>query len=388
MQTRKLYYEDCRTKEFSARVLSCRETKKGYEIILDATAFYPEGGGQPCDLGMLECVHVLDVQEQGEEILHLCDGPLKPDTIVEGRIDYTRRFALMQQHAGEHIVSGIIHKLYGHDNVGFHMGKEAMEIDFSGPVPQEDVEKIETMANEIVWRDVPIKCWYPEKAELKKIPYRSKKALEWPVRIVEIPGADSCACCGVHVATTGQIGLIKILSCVKFKQGVRMELACGQQALRHIQTVYQQNREVSQVLSAKMHETGEAARKIREALDAEKFRSTGLQRQVFSAIAREYRGKEHIVRFEKDLSSSQLRELADTCCREGAKTAAILSGTDESGYQICIVSACEDLRITGKAFKEAFPCRGGGKQDSFQGSVTAKQEDLTAFFSRLWENGD
>ena len=214
--TGKLYYEDCHRKAFTATVTDCQESKKGFWVTLDETAFYPEGGGQACDTGTLGEAKVLETREEGEEIRHLCDRPIPVGAQVEGRIDWARRFDLMQQHTGEHIVSGIVHKMFGSHNVGFHMGADAVTIDFDTPIPQEALAEIEEKANQAVYENLPVRCWYPSPEELSQVQYRTKKALPWPVRIVEIPGYDSCACCGVHVKHTGQIGLIKIVSCVKF----------------------------------------------------------------------------------------------------------------------------------------------------------------------------
>ena len=216
MQTRRLYYEDCHLSRFQARVCSCEETERGFLITLDATAFYPEGGGQACDLGTLGAVHVLDVQEQGEEVIHLCDGPLPVGETVEGQIDYERRFDLMQQHTGEHIISGLVHARYGYHNVGFHMGADVITIDFDGPIPAQALAEIEQEANAALWENIPLHIWYPTPEELPTVDYRTKRALPWPVRIVEIPGYDKCACCGVHTKTTGEVGLVKLFSCIKF----------------------------------------------------------------------------------------------------------------------------------------------------------------------------
>ena len=199
--TRKLYYEDSHLSRFEARVTECRQTEKGWEVQLSATAFYPEGGGQACDLGTLNGIPVTDVREQGEQIIHLCAAPLTVGENAEGIIDYERRFDLMQQHTGEHIVSGIIHRRYGYHNTGFHIGAGMIEIDFDGVIPAEDLEQIEQEVNEAIWKNIPVRCWYPEQEELPHVFYRTKKALPWPVRIVQVPGYDSCACCGVHVKT-------------------------------------------------------------------------------------------------------------------------------------------------------------------------------------------
>lgn len=275
METRRLYYEDCHLQTFTARVTLCEETTGGYAVMLDTTAFYPEGGGQAADTGILDNARVLDVQERDGQIWHLCDAALQVGVEVTGTVDYEARFLRMQQHTGEHILSGILNRRYGCHNVGFHMGKESVEIDFDMPIPTEDLADIEREANEAVWRNLPVKCWYPGPEELPTVSYRTKKALPWPVRIVEIPGYDSCACCGVHVAMTGEVGLIKIVSCIKFHQGVRMEIVCGSAAYRYLAAVWEQNRQVSQAFSAKMLETGGAAVKMNEALAAEKYRAAG-----------------------------------------------------------------------------------------------------------------
>ena len=184
----------------------------------------------------------------------------------------------MQQHTGEHIVSGIIHRRWGYHNVGFHMGADVTTIDFDGPIPPEAIAQIEQEANEAVWANLPVLCRVPSREELPEVVYRTKRQLDWPVRIVEVPGTDTCACCGVHTRFTGEVGLIKIFSCVKFHQGVRLEMACGGRALEFLSQVFEQNRQVSQAFSAKILETGAAARKMNEQLSAEKFRAAGLQR--------------------------------------------------------------------------------------------------------------
>ena len=248
--TRKLYYENCHLTHFEARVESCEKTDRGFEIILDATAFYPEGGGQACDLGVLGGAAVLDVQERGEAVVHLCDAPLETGAVVEGNIDYDRRFDLMQQHTGEHVVSGIIHRRYGYHNVGFHMGSEMIEIDFDGIVPAEDLAAIEQEANAALWQNIPVKCWWPTEEELPHVFYRTKKALPWPVRVVEIPGFDSCACCGVHTAYTGEVGLVKLFSVMGLRGGSRIELSCGKRAMMLLNRAFEQNKLVSQAFSA------------------------------------------------------------------------------------------------------------------------------------------
>ena len=381
METRKLFYEDSHLYDFTALVISCTPTEKGYLVTLDATAFYPEGGGQACDKGTLADAQVLDVQETGDRILHLCDRPLEIGAQAAGHIDRARRFDLMQQHSGEHIVSGIICEKFGCHNVGFHVGSEMMEIDFDHPIPAEALTEIELLANQAVWQNLPIRCWYPSQEELPHVPYRSKKRLEHPVRIVEIPGVDSCACCGVHVKTTGEIGLIKIVSCVKFHNGVRIELACGGRALALTQAVFAQNRLVSQAFSAKMLETGAAAARMNDQLGAEKLRANTLQTQLLRQTAERYRNAGNVVHFEENLTGSQLRELTDTIASACGGRAVVLSGSGDS-FNLCMLHPGGDLTALIAALKAAFPLRGGGKPGTFQGAVHASRAQIEAFLKQ------
>ena len=378
--TKKLYYEDSHLGRFSARVTGCRETEKGWEVTLDATAFYPEGGGQACDLGTLNGIAVTDVREREEEVVHLCTEALEVGAEAEGIIDFDRRFDLMQQHTGEHIVSGVIHRLYGYHNTGFHIGADVIQIDFDGVVPAEDLPGIELEVNRAIWQNIPVECWYPSPEELPNVFYRTKKALPWPVRIVRVPGFDSCACCGVHVQRTGEIGLVKLFTVMGLRGGSRIELACGGRALAMLNAAYDQNRQVSQAFSAKITETGAAARKMNEALAAEKFRSTALQRKLFRGIAESYVNSGGVVHFEADLEPALVRELADMIADTCGGTAAVFSGTDEAGYSFCLVTRNGDLRALGKAMTQTLGGRGGGKPNFQQGRVSASEGQIRAFF--------
>ena len=229
--TEKLYYNDPFCKTFTATILSCTREKSGYAVTLDRTAFYPEGGGQPADHGVLGGASVTDTREKDGEILHFCDRPLPVGEAVEGEIDWSRRFDFMQQHSGEHIVSGILCGKFHCDNVGFHIGHDLVTIDFNARLTPEDVLEVERLANRYVWEDHPIDISFPSPDQLEALDYRSKKALTGQVRIVAWPGADCCACCGTHVRSSGQVGMIKLVSCQNFREGVRIELAAGGRAL-------------------------------------------------------------------------------------------------------------------------------------------------------------
>ena len=381
MQTRKLYYEDSHLSSFQARVLSCTPAEKGYEVILDATAFYPEGGGQAADTGMLGGVQVLFTRERGETVVHLCSGPLTAEQVVEGIIDWEKRFARMQQHSGEHIVSGIINRRYGYHNTGFHMGADVITIDFDGVIPEEDLQSIEAEANGAVWANLPLHCWYPSREELPEVVYRTKRALPWPVRIVEVPGYDRCACCGTHVSATGEIGLIKLFSVMGFRGGTRMEMACGKQALTILNAAYAQNKLVSQAFSAKTGETGAAAQRVNELLAQQKFQITGLQRQMFTRIAAGYAGVGNVLHFEENLDGNGLRELTDAIAQVCGGRAAVFSGSDGEGYAFCIAAGEGDLRPLCRDMTAKLSGRGGGKPGFQQGRVQAKKEEIRAFFT-------
>ena len=324
---------------------------------------------------------MLDVRERGEEIIHLCDAPLEVGAAVEGKIDYARRFDLMQQHSGEHIVSGIIHRRFGYHNKGFHIGDHTIQIDFDGVIPVEELEKIEREANEALWKNIPVRCWYPSPEELPNVFYRTKKELPWPVRIVEIPGYDSCACCGTHVQLTGEIGLIKLFSVVGLRGGSRIEMACGARALELVNRAYEQNKLVSQAFSAQIFETGAAAQRMNEALVAEKFKVTGLQRRLFAITAESYVNCGDVLHFEEGLEPALVRELADAIAEKCGGRAAVFSGTDEGGYSYCLATREGDLRAFGKEMNAALNGRGGGKPNFLQGSVKETREKIEKFFA-------
>ena len=379
METRKLYYEDCHLRAFSATVTGCEQDGDHWKITLDATAFYPEGGGEAPDLGILGGVNVLDVQEKDGEIFHLCDGPLTIGDTVQGEIDWARRFDLMQQHTGEHIISGLLHEKFGYMNTGFHVGTDIMEVDFDGPVSWADLMEIEKKANQAVWENIALECWIPSPEELPTVFYRTKRELPWPVRIVRVPGYDSCACCGIHVKYTGEVGLIKILSCTALRGGVRLEMVCGGRAYRHMAAIFEENRKVSQAFSAPMHATGEAAGRMNDALAAEKSRAIGLQNRLLDKIAESYVNCQNVLHFESGLDGNGLRQLADKIADLCGGRAAVFSG-EEGNYGYCLAQRDGDLRELNKAMTTALNGRGGGKPQFQQGTVHATQDQIKEFF--------
>ena len=259
-----LYYQTPYVKEFDAIVTACRPAKHGFEVELSQTGFYPEGGGQPSDTGWIGEVHVTHVKEKHGVVVHETDAPLEVGSTVHAAIDWEQRFSNMQQHTGEHIISGLIHAAYGYDNVGFHMGHDEVTVDLNGPLNWEQLKEIEKKANAVVWANLPVQVTYPGEEELKTIDYRSKKELTGQVRIVEIPGADICACCGTHVDYTGEIGVIKVLSLMNYKGGVRFSMLCGDRALENFEAKTEQMQTISNLLSAKPEKAAEAVKLLQE----------------------------------------------------------------------------------------------------------------------------
>ena len=379
-QTKKLYYEDAYRTEFDAVVERCEAGKKGFQVVLDQTAFYPEGGGQPWDTGTLNGVKVTEVHEKNGQILHTCAQALQPGTVVHGTVDWDRRFDLMQQHSGEHILSGLICGRYGCDNVGFHLGSDLVEIDFNHPIPPEDVEVLERLANQRIWANEETEIFWPDAETLAALPYRSKKALTGAVRIVRFPGADICACCGTHVSRAGEIGLIKILSCIKFKEGVRLEIVSGGRALQYVSRVMEQNRLVSQQLSAKVLETAGAVKRLAEENEQLKYRLTGMENADFQKIAEDLRDRGDVLVFKKDLTADGVKRLAIQVQETCGGRCAIFSGTDEDGYKYVLAEPEGDVRELVQLMNQMLHGRGGGKPGFCQGTVQATQSEINGFF--------
>ena len=377
--TKRLYYEDAYCREFDARVTDCREGKRGWEVTLDQTAFYPEGGGQPADEGTLGEAKVLDVKEGGEEVIHLCDRPLEPGSTVHGTLDWDRRFRFMQQHSGEHIFSGIVHRIFGYDNIGFHMGKDCVTVDFSGMLSEEDIAQVERAANEAVLADLEILEDYPSREELGRLDYRSKKELEGQVRIITIPGSDVCACCGTHVKRTGQIGPIKAVASEHYKTGIRISLQIGWKALEDYEEKHRNIKEISALLSAPPQETAEAVRKLQEQLQELKAANVALKQKQLDRLVEEVpEGTGRVIRFVEDLNPVEVRMLADRLAQK-ADFVAVFSGNDGEGYKYVMCSASMDVAALGKKFNEALNGRGGGRNPMVQGSVMAERAKIEEF---------
>ena len=382
MLTEKLYERDAYLRSFTSQVRTCEAVEGGFAVTLDATAFYPEGGGQPADRGSLGGAHVLDVQERGDEIVHLCDQKLTVGSEVAGEIDFARRFDHMQQHSGEHIISGILCALYHCDNVGFHLGADVVTIDYNVPMTWEQVLIAEQKANEAVWADRETGITLPSPAELNEIDYRSKKEIEGQVRIVTFPGADCCACCGTHVRRAGEVGLIKVLSCQPFREGVRIEILCGARALKYLSACYDAARESGQALSVKPTEITGATARVLHDLASARERAGKLEQELCEALADLHAGTGDRLLIRPAGEKESPRRLADALAQKIDGLAAVFCG-EGSSYAYALIRADHaDIAPLVKEMNAALSGRGGGRNGFAQGSVQCSEDEIRAFFAR------
>ncbi len=380
MSTERLYYSDAHMRSFEALVRVSEPEKQNWRVLLDRTAFYPEGGGQPCDLGQLGGVEVLDVREKDGEVEHLLSAPLKVGSKVYGEIDWERRFDLMQQHSGEHIVSGMICARFGCDNVGFHVGAERVTIDFNREIGEEALAELESDANRYIWENHETEVFYPSEEELAALDYRSKKELSGEVRIVRFPGADCCACCGTHVTRSGEVGLVKLLGAQRFREGVRIELVCGGRALRHYTQTFGQNTAVSRLLSAKPESVAQAVGRLQGEAEALRYRLVGLEIEAAEAEKARLRGAGDVLLLREGLDAEGVRRLAAAVFESCGGVCAVFSGVD-GNWKYAFGEPEDRYREILSAMNAALRGRGGGRDSFAQGAVQATREEIGAFFA-------
>lgn len=378
--TEKLFYENSYMKTFSACVLECEQDGEAWNIILDRTAFFPEGGGQYADTGLLNDAVVLDVQEKDDIIRHRTDRPIKVGTKVSGTLHWDERFMKMQQHTGEHIVSGLIHERFGYNNVGFHLGSEDCTMDFNGEITKEELAQIEYLANEAVVKNLEVQVTYPSKEELSSINYRSKIEIEGQVRIVTIPEYDVCACCAPHVTRTGEIGQIRLTNVQHYKGGVRVTMLCGFRALADYNKKTKSVKEISAQLCAKEDEVSEAVEHLRNEMAQLKAKNTVLQQEILGYKAQYAEITDGVVcLFEKNLDGDAPRFLMNQVLEKDCQICAVFCGNDREGYRYVIGSKTMDLRNIVKELNAVFSGRGGGKPEMVQGSLKGNENELRAW---------
>lgn len=380
----KIFYEDTHILDFEAVVTDCQPNKDSYLIVLDRTAFFPEEGGQPADTGTLNGLVVRDVSIRNDIIFHHMDVPFEVGTKVTGHVDWARRFDFMQQHSGEHIISGLLHKHYGFTNVGFHLGLTEVTLDFDGSIGIDALRDIEAEANEIVWKNLPVKVFFPDKESLRAMEYRSKIEILGDVRIVEIPGVDVCACCAPHVENTGEIGLIKITGVQSHRGGVRINILCGERALNDYTVKQDSVNTLSALLSSKPELVADAVKKLQE--DALKQKEhlnilAGQLLQIQVSSLPEPEVNPNPVLFVELSNPIAIRNTVNELTVKYPGYCSIFNGNDESGYSFIIGSSSLDCRALATGLREKFGAKGGGTPPMIQGSIQATKEQLLAFFA-------
>lgn len=379
--TEKLYYTDAYIKEFSATVISSEKTDGGYDTVLSKTAFFPEEGGQDSDHGRIGDARVLHVSEKDGVIHHLTDKALSG--VVTCKLDFEERFDKMQCHTAEHIVCGIIHRLYGFENVGFHLGADAVTFDVSGVIERESLPELERLANIAVFENLPVRAYFPSPSELSSLEYRSKSEIDGEVRIVTIGEVDSCACCAPHVAATGEIGIIKLLDMMKHRGGTRFTLAAGMRALRDYQEKQESVRRISGMLSTPREEVADTLAEYMKETENLRFRNTGLENRLISLSAdtiAELDGS--TVVFFEDLSYDALREICNKAMARVSGMLAAISG-EEGAYRYVIASESVDMGSRIREINQALDGKGGGRGKMVQGTFRSTAAAIKDYFSNI-----
>lgn len=394
MATNKLYYQDAYLKEFSAEVLSVEalpvepKGSDAWDIVLDKTAFFPESGGQTGDRGKMGTGEVYDTHIKNEIIHHYVrfpgNNPPKPGEVVECSLDFDARFSKMQQHTGEHIFSGFAKKLFGYENVGFHLSDNVVTMDYDGPLSPEDVEKLEELSNRAIFEGKKVSAYFPDKETLLALNYRSKLDAEemGDVRIVEIDGIDICACCAPHVSDTSQVGLLKVMDCTSYKGGVRISVLCGMRALLSFREHMSILKDLSHILSSPASELSERVKDLQLKLNAEKERVSKLEASELSGLTASLPNKNPVL-FCNVGDKILLRDTVNSLCENCEGTVFAFNGTDKEGYNFILASKTIDAKVTMNALSETLSLKGGGKSAMVQGTCSEKKAAIEAALEKI-----
>lgn len=375
MPTIKLYENDSYIKDFTATVVSCEEKDGAYFLVLDKTAFFPEGGGQDADKGKINDADVLDVQIKNDVIYHKVNKSFNENQEVKCQLDWDIRFSRMQNHTGEHIVSGVIHSLFGYNNVGFHMNDSLITLDVDGPLTEDNIREIEMKSNKAIYDNKSVKAIYPTAEELPDYDYRSKLDITEGVRLIEIEGYDLCACCAPHVAKTGEIGIIKILSFIPYKKGTRIEMICGALALVDYQNLHITNKSVMNMLSAKRFEIAEAVERIQTDLSTVRAENKKLMADLASLKMEKHTSGNKVCVFIDGISYDELRNCSNSLIEE-FEYCYLFSNTDENNYIYVVSSKTQNVREEVQNLNKAFNGKGGGRDTYAQGKIVGTKESI------------
>lgn len=374
-----LYYQDSYQKEFDAQVLDFLEQHEEKWVHLSQTCFYPLGGGQPGDRGVLilsagetdeEYIKVLDTRWKENKIWHQVNETIAPGTKVHGIIDFERRFDLMQQHSGEHIISGIVNRHFGYQNVGFHISEKEMTFDFNGMLNDEDILKLEIESNDAILKNIPIKVQIFTHEEQKNLSYRSKLDLKEDVRIVTIDGYDQCACAGTHLRMTSEIGLIKIIRKEKYKTGVRLTVLCGHRAFSYFQKLDGLMTQIGRTLSANLDGIMDSLSKQKEEIDTLKQIIHQKNEEWINLYLESLsQDNQHCILENNNFDKSEWKNIAQKIVRQTEGIVSIITSIEEEKYILFMYSESLDLRSFINPLKDALQFKGGGNQNIIQGPI-------------------
>lgn len=383
-ETVRLYDADAYATEFEAKVISCEPVGNKdhmcYQVVLDRTLFFPEEGGQSPDEGTLGGVKVVDVQIGKDRVItHTLTDPLAVGDSVRGCINWQKRFSNMQQHSGEHIFSGLVHKRFGYSNVGFHLSDQIVTMDFSGVLSALEVQEIEYAANEAIVKNIPVEVTFPTEEELKTLEYRSKIEIEGQVRIVTIPGYDTCACCAPHVKRTGEIGMLKVMSVQNYKGGVRISMLCGFRALAAFREKAQVITELSAVLTCGQEMLVDNVTRQKAANQTLKSQLAAAKQALMGyKLAEIPADRDKVILFEKGLDANVMRNAVNQLMENRKGLCAVFCGDDDEGYNYVIGSRSVDCKALAAQMREALGAKGGGSTSMIQGSVIATRAAIEA----------
>ena len=384
--TIRIFDNDAYKQSLTAKVLSCEKAERDgtdvYQVVLDQTVFFPEGGGQSPDKGTINGNEVIDVQIKNDVITHTMTVPVEVGTEVLEELNWEHRFSNMQQHSGEHIFSGLVHEQYGYNNVGFHLSDQIVTMDFSGPLTEEQVQNLEMQVNDCIAKNMSVEVTYPSDAELEKLEYRSKIEIDGQVRIITIPGYDVCACCGTHVARTGEIGIFKVVGTQNYKGGIRISLLCGFRALADYRKKQESVVHISNSLSVKQEEVAEAVEKMKQDISTLKQELNVVKANLMlQKVSQVDTTLTNVCLFEEGLDADTMRTAVNALTEVHAGFCGIFVGNDADGYRYIIGSKENDAREMGNLLREKFAAKGGGKPAMIQGSLNASRSEIEGLFA-------
>ena len=375
METVKLYDEHPYDTTFHATIQDI-QYDKNTTLILDQTLFFPEEGGQCADSGTIDGYEIIDVQISKGIIKHILKGhvELEIGNEIQGEIDWDLRFSNMQNHSGEHIFSGIVHREYGYDNVGFHLGKDVVSVDFNGPIDEVSLRRIEKEVNQVIYENRVIRAYYPSEEELASLNYRSKKEVDAPLRIVEIENCDVCACCAPHVRRSGEVGLFKVVHMMNYKGGVRIFILCGQRALDYVLELDDNMNAIYHMLSAN---NSSVVKYVKQLIDT----NNALKQEVFNLNKKEVQrlveeaNENHRYFFIEDLDKNLQREMVNSLAQRLEGYVGVFVGSNQMGYRFILASRNND---TTKLFDvlKSHGAKGGGNALMVQGYMKTSQDTI------------